>query len=186
MPLKSTKFRKQGRNAFIRGGVQPATDGGAKRFITWPALASLTGGTDKACADGTRSSCSIFIPHIITLTGIGYLIGSVGGTDKVVVELHDADGKLLANSDLAGVTVGTTATMQEIPFTAPVEVVGPGWYYLSLTFNGTTAKFRTLAASTAMASTAFTKAAALTFGTAGDLTVPTTFTADVGPIAYVY
>lgn len=186
MPLKSTKFRKQGRFGFIRGGVQPAADGGAKRFITWLALASLTGGTDKACANGTRSSCSLFIPHIVTLTGIGFLVGSVGGTDSVVAELHDADGKLLANSALAGVVVGAAAGMQEVPFTAPVEVVGPGWYYLSLTFNGTTAKFRTLAAATAMASTAFTKAAALTFGTVGDLTPPTTFTADVGPIAYVY
>jgi hypothetical protein len=110
----------------------------------------------------------------------------VGGTDLAIAELHDADGKLLATSALAGVTVGTTATMQELPFTAPVEVVGPCWYYLSVTMNGTTARLRVLAASTAMASTAFAKSATGTFGVVGDLTVPTTFTADTGPIAYVY
>lgn len=186
MPVKSTKFRKQGRFGFIVGGVKPATAGGSTRFITWPGLSTLTSGTDKAPVSGTRFSSTLWLPHIVTLTGIGFLLGSVGGTDLVLVELHDADGKLIANSALAGVTAGTTATMQEIPFTAPVEVLGPGWYYVSVTMNGTTARLRTMAAATAMASTALTKSATGTFGTVGDLTVPTTFTADVGPIAYVY
>lgn len=184
--LKTSRIKLLGALAWIMGGIQPAIAGGAKRWITWPALASLTGGTDTAGVAGTRFTASLFIPHIVTLTGIGFLIGSVGGTDKAIVELHDADGTLLANSALAGVTVGTAATMQEIPFTAPVEVVGPGWYFVSVTYNGITAKLRTMAAATAMASVAITKSATGTFGTVGALTVPTTFTADVAPIAYTY
>ena len=186
MPIKSTLHRKVGGKRTLTGGIRPLTAGGSTKFITWPALASLTGGTDKAAVAGTRFSGSLFIPHLTTVTGIGYLIGSVGGTDLVLAELHDADGRLLATSALAGATVGTAATMQDLALTAPVQVVGPGWYFLSITMNGTTGKLRTLAAATAMASTALTKSATGTFGTVGALTVPSTFTADVGPIAYVY
>lgn len=186
MPLQGSKFRRIGRFSRIKGGLDLATAGGSTKFITWPALTALTGGTDKAAVAGTRFSCSVFIPHNLLVTGIGYLVGSVGGTDLVLAELHDADGKLLATSALAGATVGTAATMQNLALTAPVEIVGPGWYYLSITMNGTTGKLRTLAAATALATTALTKSATGTFGTVGDLTVPTTFTADVGPVAYTY
>lgn len=186
MPKKSTLYKLLGGLRTLKGGVQLALAGGSTRFITWPALAALTGGTDVFGVNGTRFTASVYIPHNVIVTGIGFLVGSIGGTDKAIVELHDADGTLLGNSAVAGVTVGTAATMQDLPLTTPIEVVGPGWYFLSVTFNGATAKLRALAAATAMASTALTKSAAGTFGTVGALTVPTTFTADVGPIAYTY
>jgi len=186
MPLLSTKFRKIGRFSRLTGAVIPATVGGSKRFLTWPSLTALTAGTNVTPVAGTRYTCTIFVPHSLIMTGIGYLIGTVGGTDKAIAELHDADGKLLANSDLAGVTVGTAATFQELPFTAPVEIAGPCWYHLSITMNGTTARLRTIATAIGTSQTANTKSATGTFGTVGDLTVPTTFTADVGPIAYTY
>jgi hypothetical protein len=186
MPLLSTKFRKIGRFSRITGGISPATAGGSTKWLTWPSLTGLTAGTDVTPVDGTRYSCSIFVPHNLIMTGIGYLIGSAGGTDKAIAELHDADGKLLAYSATAGVTVGTLATFQELPFTAPVEVAGPGWYFLSITMNGTTARLRTIATAIGAAQTQLTKSATGTFGTVGDLTVPTTFTADKGPIAYTY
>lgn len=186
MALRSTMFSLLAGIRILVGGVDPVVAGGSKKWITWPSLTSLTAGTDKTPVSGTRYSCSIFIPHNMTMTGIGYLIGSVGGTDKAIVELHDADGTLLANSALAGVTVGTLATFQEIPFTAPVEIIGPGWYYLSVTMNGTTARLRTIATALGISQTALTKSATGTFGTVGALTVPTTFTADVAPIAYTY
>jgi len=185
MPLLSTKFRRIARFGRMRGGIDLATAGGSKKFCNYSALAALTNGTDIFGVSGTRFSASVFIPHSMVCTGIGYLIGSVGGTDKALVELHDADGKLIANSALAGVTVGTAATFQELPFAAPVEILGPQWYFLSVTLNGATAKVRALAAGT-IGITQLTKSATGTFGTVGDLTVPTTFTADVGPIAYTY
>lgn len=184
--LKTSRIKMLGALAWLTGGIKPAIAGGSTRHLTWPSLTSLTAGTDVTPVAGTRYTCSIFLPHIMTLTGIGYLIGSVGGTDKAIVELHDADGTLLANSALAGTTVGTTATFQEIAFTAPVEIVGPGWYFLSVTVNGTTCRLRTIATALGISQTANAKSATGTFGTLGALTVPTTFTADVAPIAHTY
>lgn len=186
MPKIRSLFKAISGFRTLVGNIRPVVAGGSKKFITWPALAALTGGTNTTPVAGTRYSCSVFIPHELTITGIGYLIGTVGGTDKAIVELHDADGKLLAYSALAGVTVGTLATFQEIPFTEPITVAGPGWYFLSVTMNGTTARLRTIATGLGISQTALTKAAAGTFGTVGDLTVPTTFTADEGPIAHTY
>jgi hypothetical protein len=189
MPILSTKFRKIGRFSRIKGGVDLATPGGSVRFLTYTALGSLTGGTDTTPADGRYHLCSIFLPHNMILTGIGYLIGSVGGTDKVIVSLFDADGKQLAYSTLAGTTVGTTATMQSVAFTAPVQVAGPGWYLLGVQMNGTTARLRTIPTALGISQTANARSLSATFGTAGDISaanVPTTFTADVGPVAFTY
>lgn len=187
MPLKTSLFsRLAGNLRWVRGGIEPITPGGSKKFITWPALTSLTAGTDVTPVAGTRYTSEILVPYNMTMTGIGYLIGTAGGTDKAIVELHDANGTLLAYSAVAGVTVGTLATFQEIPFTAPVEVIGPQKYYLSVTMNGTTARLRAIATALGVSQTLTTKSATGTFGTVGDLTVPTTFTADVGPIAYTY
>jgi len=186
MPKMTAIWNKMAEFCIYRGGIQPQSKLGPNRWITWPALTSLTAGTNVTPVAGTRYTCSLYIPHSCLLTGIGYLIGTVGGTDKAIVELHDVDGTLLAKSAVAGVTVGTLATFQEIPFTEPLEVVGPGWYYVSVTMNGTTARLRAIATALGVSQVAYTKSATGTFGTVGDLTVPSSFTADVGPIAYVY
>lgn len=186
MPMRSSLFKLMGGLRTLKGGVQLMHTVGPKRFHAYEGLPSLTSGTDTTPVAGTRWTSSVFIPHNAILTGIGYLIGSVGGTDNVRVELHDADGTLLASSAVAGATVGTAATIQEVPFTAPVEVVGPGWYYLSVTMNGTTARLRTQAAATSSAHINFTKSATGTFGTSAALTPPTAFAAGTGPIAHTY
>jgi hypothetical protein len=41
------------------------------------------------------------------------------------------------------VTVGTANTYQELPFTAPLEILAPGKYFLGVMMNGTTARIRT-------------------------------------------
>lgn len=153
---------------------------------TWQPVAA-TSGTDTACADLTNFYASIFVPGDCLVTGIKYLIGSVGGTDKVVVSLYNAGGQLLANSALAGATVGTAANSQSVAFTAPVLISGPDYFYIGLAFNGTTAKFRSvpafcdagsglLAGSTVIASLV----------PASFVPSSTAFTADKGPIASLY
>lgn len=150
---------------------------------TWQPIAA-TSGTDTACSNGTGYCGSVLVPGNITITGIEYLIGSVGGTDKVIASLHDSAGVLLANSALAGATVGTAANSQQVAFTTPYAAKGPATYYICLTFNGTTAKFRTVPA--------FCQAGVMgnsvtqTFGTAATFTAPTTFTADKVPVAWLY
>ena len=177
---------------YERLGVTELTAGPASgthtRFFTHPGMTNLTtgAGTDSAAVAGSRWTAKIFIPHSCTLTGIGYLIGSVGGTDKVIVELHDAAGKLVAASARAGVTVGTAATMQEVPFTQTYGVNGPAYFYITVIMNGTTGKLRTMAVATPAAYIQNTAYATGTFGTDADYTPPTTFTADYGPVAYTY
>jgi hypothetical protein len=159
------------------GGV-----GSATHFGTYGVPASLTAGTDTTPVSGTVFYGEVVIPVGATLTGIGYLIGSVGGTDKAIVALYDSTGAVVANSALAGVTVGTTATYQEIPFTATYAAKGPGQYFVSVSMNGTTARLRTIPAG------AFAPASSATgvFGTLAAITPPTTFTAAKAPVAYTY
>jgi hypothetical protein len=169
------------------GGVAKA--GGATfdhkpyNLATWQPIAA-TSGTDSACTNNTAYCGSIQVPGNCTITGIGYLIGSVGGTDKVVVSLHDASGALLANSDLVGATVGSPANVQQVAFTGAYPAVGPATYFIALTFNGTTAKFRTVPAHCQAG--VMGNSVTQTFGTAANFTAPTTFTADKVPVAFVY
>lgn len=141
-----------------------------------------TAGTDTACASGTIWHTEVFIPFNCTVTGASNLIGSVGGTDKVIYSLHDVDGTLVASTLQAGTTVGTAANFQAaLAFITPYAAVA-GRYFLGATFNGTTAKLRTYP----VPGSAFLAAnVAQTFGTSATIAAPTTFTADKGPIGYL-
>lgn len=150
---------------------------------TWQPIAA-TSGTDTACSNGTAYCGSIQVPGNMTITGVGFMVGSVGGTDSVVVSLHDSAGVLLANSLLAGTTVGTAAQAQQVAFTATYAAVGPATYYIAVTFNGTTAKFRSVPAH--CQGGVMGNGVAQTFGTAATFTAPTTFTADKVPVAWIY
>lgn len=58
-------------------------------------------GADIACTNGTSYYSEIYIPYNMTVTGLGFLIGSVGGTHKAILSIHDGAGKLLANTTTA-------------------------------------------------------------------------------------
>lgn len=142
-----------------------------------------TAGTDTACTNGTSYFAELNITGLRSLTGIFYLVGSVGGTDKVIVVLYDNTGAVLANSATAGTTVGTAANIQQVAFTSAFTPTYSGQYFYSVTFNGTTAKFRTYP----VPGSAFIAGSeAETFGTVTAITPGTTFTADKGPIGGVY
>lgn len=117
------------------------------------------------------------------LTGINVLVGGTGGTDKWLVELHSPTGVLLATSALAGVTAGTAATWQQIAFTATYNLQVPGLYWVTVQTNGTTA---TLACINSPTYPLFTGSSAGTLGTSASITPATTYTANLGPIAFVY
>ena len=169
----------------LTGGVVFAT---ATAFI-WSvggAVVLATSGTDQAPTSGPRQWVQINIPYNVTLTGIGYLVGSVGGTDSVVVELMNSAGAIVASSLALDTSVadivGASANFNNIAFNASYAAVA-GTYYISVQFNGTTARVRTypILGSNFVAATA-----AGTFKTAASITPGTTFTADEGPISYVY
>jgi hypothetical protein len=166
----------------LTGGV---AGGNPYSFGTWP-NPTATSGTDTACTNGTIYVGLVFVPKNCTIQGVQFLVGSAGGTDKVIVSLHSTTGSLLANSALAGTTVGTAAQKQRVPFTATYSAVGPVSYYVGLTFNGANAKFRTVPAQCDAGSAAFGYSATQTFGTAASFTAASTFVADTCPVASIY
>ena len=155
-------------------------------WATGGAVVLATAGNDTAPTSGPRWWTEIQIPYEVELTGINYLVGSVGGTDSVVVELYNSGGNVVARSIAtdteAADLVGTTANFQSVAFSS-VYTADPGTYYISLQFNGTTARFRTY---TVPGSPFVTDTSAGTFKTGASITLVTTFTANQGPIASVY
>jgi hypothetical protein len=146
-------------------------------------LSSL--GTSTTPVAGTVYYADVFIPETAkVLTGVGVLNAATVGTNKWVVGLFDSSGALLANSALAGATTSGANAFQQVAFTATYTVKKPGRYWIGVQLDGTTDRFRTIAAATWI--DVLTTSATGTFGTLAALTPPTTFTADVGPIAYVY
>jgi hypothetical protein len=151
-----------------------------------PPLAVATG-TDVACSAGDRYWVELEIPHNATITGLSYLVGSVGGTDSVMVHLYNAAGTKVATSKKAGAAhgdlVGTAAELQSVAFTTPYAAVA-GKYFAAVQFNGTTAKFRAylIPGSKFVANTAVG-----TYDTAvSGITPTTTFVASKGPIIATY
>lgn len=169
--------------ATLTGGVAQAS--APSGFPNWQPSAA-TSGTDTACASGTQQVTSIFIPVNMTLTGIAYLIGSVGGTDKVYAVLYDAAGAVLANSSLTagGATVGTAANIQTLAFTATYAAIGPRIYHIGISLNGATARIRTVPAHCQAGLWGGT--VAQVHGTVAAIAPPSTFTADEAPVVYVY
>ena len=142
-------------------------------------------GTSTTPTAGTTYCADVFIPRNVTLTGIGVLNAATVGTNKWVVGLYSAaGGTVLANSNLSGAMSSGADAFQEVAFTGTYAAVGPAQYFACAQLDGNTDRFRTIAASTYI--DVLTKATAGSFGTMPSLTVPTTFTSDTGPIAYVY
>jgi len=146
-------------------------------------LSSL--GTNKTLVAGTTYVADIFIPlSSVLLTGIGVLNGATVGTDKGIVSLYDSTGVLMANSALAGATTSGANAFQQYAFTATYTTVKPGRFWIAYQSNGTTDTIRTVATATWV--DLLTQSNTGAFGTLPALTPPTTFTADVGPVAYAY
>lgn len=146
------------------------------------ALAMLGSKADITPVAGTRYIASVEIGSQTQLNGVAVQIGSVGGTNNLIVELHDATGKLVATSALAGVLAGAANTWQRIPFTAPY-LAPAGRYFIAVQCNGTTAR---LSGYNAPSSPLLTSSATGTFGTSADITPPTSYTTGVGPVAALY
>lgn len=169
-------------------------DGSARAPIggTWQPIAA-TSGSDSACAVLCHLA-RIYVPLACLVTGIQYLVGSVGGTHKAIVTLYNESGTLLRASAAAGATVGTAAQVQQIAFAldgalaaATTLELEPGYYWIGVTFEGTTPKFRTVPAYCNVGTNLLAGSVAQTFGTIGtSVVVPTTFTADKAPVASLY
>jgi len=91
---------------------------------------------------------------------------------------------LITNSAVAGATSSGANAFQDFALLQS-PILQPGRYFIAVQCNGTTATTRRQAA--ANGGNTMTQSAAGTFGTVpASFTPPTTFTADVGPIAWLY
>jgi hypothetical protein len=138
---------------------------------------------DKTMVSGSRYYSALVIGNPATITGVQVLIGTTGGTDNWLAELHSPTGVLLATSALAGALVGTASTWQRFVFTATYNLTVPGTYWIAIQGNGNTAKLATLNSDV---NPTFTGSATGSFGTSASITPPTTYTANLGPMGLVY
>lgn len=164
------------------GGVVGTTMARVANIPLGPvALASI--GTDAVGVAGTLYYSEIWLPCNKTCTGAGILNGTSVGTDSVIYALANAAGTVVATTALAGTLGAGADTYQQIAFTTPYAAVGPAKYWLIYQVNGTAHATQRIAASTYRN---LTGSAAGVFGTLASITPPTSTTADVGPIGYVY
>jgi len=189
-------FRWKSSAGVVGGGVTAAgairpdngvSATGRSRYATIPVGSVAYGslGTNTTLVAGTTYWAEVYIPANVTLTGVAVLNGATVGTDKWIVGLYaTAGGAAVANSNLSGTASSGADAFQAIAFTATYAALGPARFWVAFQSNGTTDKVRTIAVSTFVET--LTKSATGSFGTLPSLTVPTTVTADVGPIAYVY
>jgi hypothetical protein len=149
---------------------------------------AATSGTDTTPAEKKLFVSSLFLPINKKVKGIGYLVGSVGGTNKAVAGLFSATGKVLGKTTetTEGTTVGTAAEVQELNLTAEVTIPGPAVYFIGITMNGGTARLRSIPKNTA-GNNVFTAELTLSEkNKLAEITPPTSFAADKGPVAFVF
>lgn len=184
-----------GRPSIVRGQVSPRCFGTGGVTLT-----NTADGTDYTGVATEIIVAELPVPFPTTVTGVALKVGSTGTfSDNVKVGLYDSLGNLLyASASTAGGSQ-TADTYMRIPFAtefvstgAAVTIAGtvalqPGTYYIAAMLDGTTAHINTHVQgsfgagkitgqvySTAMSTTALT------------LTLPTTFTTALGPIATLY
>lgn len=157
-------------------------------FYTWQPNTAESG-TDTAFAEKKLFTASIFLPTTKTITGIGYLLGGGGGTNKVIAALFNSQGQKIANSSetTEGTVAGTEKTVQELPLTSPFKANGPGLYFIGITANGATAKLRTIPANVAGKNILTAEISLTTKNVVpASVTAPTEWVAAKGPVAFVY
>lgn len=149
----------------------------------WQPIAA-TSGTDTTPANDTQFVTSVNVPSGMKCTNVNYLIGSVGGTNRVYAVIYDSSGNVVANTTLAssGTVVGTAANIQTLALTSPA-MLKPGRYFVGISMNGNTARLRTIPA--------FCQAGNLggtvtqTHASVAAITPPSTFTADQAPVVFL-
>lgn len=182
------QFVTQGGNIYpfnVAGQGAPTAPQGPRILPNVPIGAFASLGTSAVHVAGTWYRSEIFVPHWAPWTGINVLNGVTVGTDNLMVALYDTNGVLVANSAVAGVLSAGANAFQSIAFTSATGPLAPGRYFVAVQCNGTTATTRRQAA--VMGGNTMSSSATGTFGTVpASFTPPTTFTADVGPIASLY
>ena len=158
---------------------------GRYRYFTTPAVqGSLTGlGNSTTDTAGGLYIADLVVGKLMISTGAAVLNDTTVGTDTNQVFLYDYSGTLIAAS-VASVTAGASAFQARA--WAQLTVLPAGQYFLAYQTNGTADKFQTIKAATWVEVLATLVTGTTIGGPPNNITVPTTFTANQGPIGYVY
>lgn len=173
------------------GGGQPAST-----TTVWfsQVLVNNVSGSVEIVA-GTKYWIELMIPFDITATGIAWEPTGYGNTEndpaEIIVELHDTNGVLVANSSLSGTTVPyntNPSSFYKVPFTSPYAA-SAGRYFVVLQFNVNYSpdtldlKF---AADGLQAAPYIAGSATGSFGSGGNITPGTSYTIQVGALCSTY
>ena len=149
-----------------------------------------------ATGDGTNATTNtantiylaeLFVPANCTATGIAVFNGTaVAGNGKALLYKRTGatTGVLVAQS-ASTLMAGPTA-YQLIPFTATVDLKGPGTYFVGMIYDDTTHDLRGHTLGAFATGTYATGVTYATDSTLATVTLPTTFAATTGPIASLY
>lgn len=121
----------------------------------------------------------VFIPCRSTVTGIAFLNGSaVAG--NITGILYNKDGVVVGST--ASTAASGTDAYQSVNLSTAYVAEGPATYYVGLQCNNISQRFN----SHILGRFGASKKTGETYGTATNITPPTTFTTAQGPIASLY
>jgi hypothetical protein len=140
---------------------------------------TTTTGTDTTPVVTEEYVAEVFVPVNTLSTGIAVLNGSaVAGNMQCA--LYDSNGGIITTT--ASTAASGTAAYQQVPWAAQVQLKGPAKYFIGVQNNNTSNRLRTHI----LGNFGAAKKTSQTYGTFTALTVPTTFTTALGPIADLY
>lgn len=140
---------------------------------------TTTTGTDTTPVVTEEYVAQVFVPMNSLLTGAALLNGSAAAGNITAI-LYDSNGAIVANS--ASIAQAGTAAYQKFAFSSPYLAKGPAKYFIGFQLDSTSARLRTHI----LGNFGAAKKTGQTYGTLTVLTVPTTFTTALGPIADTY
>lgn len=159
-------------------------------FTRSPRLVHSGGIPARVSTDGNDSTpvntevyiAEIFVPGpgSVTVTGVAVMNGSVA-SGNLKVGLADCNGNIVATS--VSTAMSGTDAYQRVAFTASYSAVGPATYYVLLFIDNGTARYNTHTFGNFGASKQTGQVYATGFTT---ISPPSTFTANLGPIASLY
>lgn len=188
----STLARSDAAQTF--SGVVTPTAGiaAAGGFTATPRNMHTGGNPAMAAADGTNLDivvtelyvAEVFVPCNVTVTGVAYFAGAnTNGNQKVM--LFNSAGTRVAISASTDVSSDTADSYTRIAFTSTYAAVGPATYYVGIIADDNTHDINTHVVGNFGAG----KITGLVYATEAGyatITVPTTFTTGLGPIATLY
>lgn len=143
------------------------------------AAVAATTGTDATAVNTETYIVEVFVPVQTTLTGVKWL-GLASSTGNVQFSLADSTGAVITAAQSASTATAATANYQTAAFAA-TYLAKPGKYFILMQNSGSN-HYRAHAVGNFGAA----KKTGETYGTFTAVTAPTTFTADIAPIADVY